>query len=218
MNNRAQRGFTLVELVVTLAIVALVATLAAPAFSSMIERRRMIGAAELLYTQLQFARTEALKRPANSNPVNLNGGIYVNFTVGPDWVYGISSEGSGCDTAETNPADATACRLVDYEPDGAGNLVAVVDSERLVRVTANDYPGITLAQANFTNDPLAETSFEPMRGLAQAPTPGAAINKNGFVRFTSDNYELRLDLSLLGQVSLCSPAGATYLAGYDECP
>lgn len=59
---RGLGGFTLVEMMVVLAIVAVSATLAAPAFSQMIANYRVRGAADGILGALSFARTEALRR------------------------------------------------------------------------------------------------------------------------------------------------------------
>lgn len=56
------RGFTLVELAVVLAIVAIGATLAAPNFAQMIANYRVRGAADGILNALNFAHTEALRR------------------------------------------------------------------------------------------------------------------------------------------------------------
>jgi type IV fimbrial biogenesis protein FimT len=56
------RGFTLVELLVVVAIAALLAGLAAPAFRDLIENRRVDGAATELAADLQLARSEAVAR------------------------------------------------------------------------------------------------------------------------------------------------------------
>ncbi|MDZ7748190.1 MAG: GspH/FimT family pseudopilin [Halofilum sp. (in: g-proteobacteria)] len=60
MNKRA--GFTIVELVVTLAVVAIVVTVAIPSFASFMRSQRATTQANDLLVSLTFARSEALKR------------------------------------------------------------------------------------------------------------------------------------------------------------
>ncbi|MBB6580082.1 type IV fimbrial biogenesis protein FimT [Comamonas odontotermitis] len=60
--QKRNSGFTLVELMVTVAIMAVLAALAAPSFIGLIERWRVRGAVESLQSTLYYARSEAIKR------------------------------------------------------------------------------------------------------------------------------------------------------------
>lgn len=59
--NRS-KGVTLLELLVTIAVLAVLTTIAIPSFRDMGERRRVVNASEAIYSDLQFARSEAVKR------------------------------------------------------------------------------------------------------------------------------------------------------------
>jgi type IV fimbrial biogenesis protein FimT len=56
-----QRGFTLVELVVTIALVAILTSLAIPSFTEFLRQWRRDNATRELSTSLQLARTESIK-------------------------------------------------------------------------------------------------------------------------------------------------------------
>jgi type IV fimbrial biogenesis protein FimT len=60
----AVRGFTAVELVISIAIVAILLGVGAPALRDLIASQRVRSAANDLYTDLTFARSEAIKRNA----------------------------------------------------------------------------------------------------------------------------------------------------------
>lgn len=56
------RGFTLVELAVTLAVAAILLAIATPSFAELLRRNRLAAANNELVTALQVARAEALRR------------------------------------------------------------------------------------------------------------------------------------------------------------
>lgn len=80
---RRQRGITLVEACVVVAITAVLASTAAPSFRGLIDTRRLERAATALATDIQFVRTEAVAR---NQPLRLSlhamaqGGCYVIHT------------------------------------------------------------------------------------------------------------------------------------------
>ena len=63
LNSRHDnRGFTIIELMVVLALVGVMAAIAAPSFSNMIKTTRIKGVASDLHMSLLKARSEAVKR------------------------------------------------------------------------------------------------------------------------------------------------------------
>lgn len=66
---RRARGFTLPELMAVVAVMAILATVAAPSFSELIAGQRAKGAASDLFASLLRTRSEAIKR---NTPVTLS--------------------------------------------------------------------------------------------------------------------------------------------------
>ena len=58
-------GLTLMELMVTVAILAILVALAMPSFNAFVAKGRLSGAAEALAQELQLAKSEALRRNAD---------------------------------------------------------------------------------------------------------------------------------------------------------
>ncbi|WP_305073698.1 GspH/FimT family pseudopilin [Propionivibrio sp.] len=59
---KAMQGFSLVELMVVVAVLAILASLAVPSFQELIAAQRVRAAASALYESLLLARSEAIKR------------------------------------------------------------------------------------------------------------------------------------------------------------
>lgn len=82
-----QRGFTAIELMATVSIMAVLAALAAPSFTTLIESWRVRQATEQLQSTLNYARSEAIKRAGQvaiqKLPNNTNG--CTSATGNRDW-------------------------------------------------------------------------------------------------------------------------------------
>lgn len=137
-----QRGFTLIELMITVAIAAVLMKLAAPNFTSALNGNRLAGASGELVGALQLARTEAVR--ANGRAVLCR-----------------SANGSDCDTSDNN---VWAGWIVFVDTDGDGvrdNGEAVVKAGSFdAPVTVRSSAAITaLGQAiTFRGDGLARAS------------------------------------------------------------
>ncbi|OUR82092.1 hypothetical protein A9Q82_06985 [Cycloclasticus sp. 46_120_T64] len=92
-NQHTQKGFTLIELLITAVILGVLVSLAAPSMFSILEGRKLKGAAENLFADLIFAKTETIKR---NNEVILSFG-----GTSPAWCYGLKEDVS-CDCATSN--------------------------------------------------------------------------------------------------------------------
>ncbi len=55
-------GFTLIEVLIVIAIAAILAAMAVPSFNTMLMKRSVQGAAQSLVADIRFARSEALRR------------------------------------------------------------------------------------------------------------------------------------------------------------
>lgn len=103
-NNRIrpQCGFSLIELAVVLIITAILAGLGVPAFFDVIDRSRIKSATETVYANLQYAKSEAIKRNAR---------IQVVFATAADpWRYYLT-QNIPCNFAQVNPAASDFCGI-----------------------------------------------------------------------------------------------------------
>lgn len=139
--RRAHRsGFTLIEITLVIALLAIVLTTSLPTFSAMIERQRLRAAGADVHAALLLARGEALRRDAT---------VAVSFAeaAGDEpWCYGINDDG---------PCD---CRT-------AGDCLCAGVPVRIRH--GRDFTGVGLS-TSFT--PRQTAVFHPARGTATPGT------------------------------------------------
>jgi len=70
-----QKGVTLIELMIILGIIAILATIAVPSFSSLVENSRLTTVSNDLAGLLTFSRSEAVKRGVQVDVVPLGGDL-----------------------------------------------------------------------------------------------------------------------------------------------
>jgi len=193
LQRTIQAGFTIVEITIALLLLALIMALAVPELSKFLERNQLRAAAEEVYGQIHYARTESIKQ---SIPLFMK--FVANNT--STWSFGIDTA-SGCIPTDalggTNPCTISI---------GAVNVrKAVVNGSNDTQFTNIK---MSLKDAGGTVVNPYEIQFDQVRGTATA----------GSVTLTSSNgWILTNEISTLGHVKLCSPAGVGKMPGYPEC-
>ena len=95
IGNRDQSGFTMIELMIVVAILAIIAAFGAPGMRDVLISQRVKSAAFELIANVMFARTEAIKRGV---PISLVGGDGVGaFDQGWCVVFGAPPAPVPCD-------------------------------------------------------------------------------------------------------------------------
>lgn len=94
------KGFTLIEVMVVLAIVGVVGSFAVPSFNDMVQRNKLKAAVQAFQDDVQFARTQAIKRSVNI----LINRVQTSAAAG-NWCYGLTAKSAGCTCTTANDCE-----------------------------------------------------------------------------------------------------------------
>lgn len=96
------KGFTFIEIMITVLVLVIIITLAAPAFTDSLERRRLERAGEKIYGALHYARSESIKQYRT---------VRLSIVADDDnigWCYGIDDDiTTPCDCRNDDPDNPT---------------------------------------------------------------------------------------------------------------
>lgn len=184
----ANKGFTLIELMVVIAVIAIITSFALPSYRTLIEKRQVTSGAEQLGAFLSAVQIEAVKRSEN---------ITVSYDEDA-WCVGIATGTAACDCTDTDPATA------DCTIDGQ---VRIFNEDNL------NYPD---AMSAINGD--GAFIFDPARGLVYDDSSMADYDAAEVEFLSdNDTYALNVQVSATGRVKYCSDSADTKVPGYDVC-
>jgi type IV fimbrial biogenesis protein FimT len=201
---RRKRGLTLIELLIVVIVLAVLVALAIPSLADLLERRRLIGAAESVYGQIQFARSEAIKRSRDMS--------FVTGGTNGTWCHGVSDR-PDCDCSlDADVLEVEADEDAGIEGnDGAWACTVVAaagDASRVLkRRLGTDFPRVTMDMD--AADAIQEIRFNFVRGIV---TTGLTSGTGTVTLNSPRGFQLRVTVNSVGRVTLCSPNGT--VGGY----
>lgn len=183
----AQGGFTVTELMVAVAVIAIITSLSLPSYRMLIEKRQVTSGAEQIAAFLSAVQIESVMRNENMTVSYDRNGV-------DDWCIGLTSGTAACDCSTAN-----SCTVVD----SAGTPV-----ERVFAAANLTYPGI---MDSMTGD--GSFSFDPVRGVLVNPNDVVEME----LISDAGNFALNVEVGPTGRVRICSDSSTTKVPGYDLC-
>lgn len=183
---RRERGLTMIELIIGIAIMALVLALGMPSISQWLNNSQIRTAAEGVLAGLQLARGEAVRRNTNVRfqLVSTLTSACTASTSGTHWIVSVADPAGKCNIA---PSETTSPQTIQVR-DGTETPKAVLSATgaALVTFTGSGRPsGSTyMTQVDITN---------PTGGVCEHVTAGSPMRC------------LRIIITSGGRIKMCDP-------------
>jgi len=189
-------GFTLIEVIVTIAILGVILVLVAPSAVDWIVMQRVKSSASELVTDIRFARGESIKR---GQPVVLS----FKTVAGTQTCYTVHTRAQG----ETGKCDCALGPSKACDVGGIPGIALLADTLVELKLVS------VLAGTKVELKPnRAEEKFQALNGL---PDPGIAGSFD--VDIDGQNARvLRVVTNVAGRPMICAPSGSRII-GYPTC-
>ncbi len=194
-----QRGVTLLELAVVMAIIAILAALSAPGMGAWLQNAQIRTATEAIQNGLQLARAQAVQRNRDTRfqlTSTLDASCVLS-TTSSNWVVSFDNPAGSCNSAFINDAFAVTDttnnpgpRIIQRRAQAEGSRNATVAADQAA-ITFN-------AMGRVVPAPAAAISIN-----ISNPTGGTCAAEGGTMRC------LRVAVSPGGQVRMCDPSLAS---------
>ncbi len=183
-NRAASRGVTLIEIAITLVILAILLAYGAPNFATWIANTRIRTAAESVQNGLQLARAEAVRRNGLVGfrlTTSTDNGCGLS-TAGPNWVVSMDDPSAACGATAS---DTAAPRIIQVRPATEGSAGVTLAAGQAA-IAFNGWGRVTPV-------PVGDVNIDVQNPGGGSCAPAGAMRC------------LRVVVSPGGQVRMCDP-------------
>ncbi len=147
MLQRKQAGFSLIELMITVAVIGITASVAVPSYRAWIQNTKVRTAAESILNGIQKARSEALMR---NTPVKFTLGANSAWTVEcvTPTARACNDLSGGVVESRNNNDGGTAAAVITPDPSGANNVTFTGLGVKSTAANQLNGVGVSFAGAN----------------------------------------------------------------------
>ncbi len=187
VNYLCNRGFTMIELMVTIALIGTLTALALPSYSDMVQKRKLTSSAQQMAAFINQGHTEAARR-----------NLPVTFSYRRDshdeWCVGAILGEDDCACTQTQSDQGDYCAI-----DGVKHIMnnETFGNTQLVHIMEGN----------------GSFSFDPIRGILLESGDAMVIE----LHTDSRDYKINLEVNESGNVRLCSKDDSHDLPGYEVC-
>jgi type IV fimbrial biogenesis protein FimT len=176
------RGFSLIELMVGIAIFAILIMMGLPTFAAWLQSSQIRTASDAVQNGLQVARAEAVRRNTlvRFQLTDTTGNSCAASTSGTNWVVSLDNPAGACATTPWDDVGAPAVRILQVRAgtDGTRNAVVAASQATVIfnglgRVTPVPAADITIDITNPTGGACAAAG--PMRCLRVVVSGGGQV-------------------------------------------
>lgn len=182
-----QRGFTVIELMITVSILAIITSLAGPSYRTILEKRQVTSGAVQVGAFLSAVQIESVRR-------NDNIAVTYSHSAGDSWCVGNTIDTTACDCTITDISNVNACVI-------GGKLSVFSDAD--------------LSHPEVMNSMTGDGSFvyDPARGVMLNHADQATFQ----FQSSAGTYALNVEITAIGRVKICSKDSTTQVPGFALC-
>ncbi len=177
-------GFTLVEMLVTIAILVILMTLAVPSFTSLLASWKLKAVADNIFSGLQLARAEAIRQNTTA--------VFALEAATNNWLVTLSSSYDAAVPVTKSPCDVS---VSNYLRRSCGEGGGVTNSANFTRVEFSSQGRVSAFSQSATTDASGAVTVVTVG----ASSPKVDLSAAGVV----NSLSLRIETG--GQVRQCDP-------------
>ena len=188
LNFRRHRGFTIVEVMMSIVLIAIGSALALPSYRNMVEKRQLTNSAEQLSS---FVNTVQSISTRTNQIITVSS----NRDADDDWCIGATMGDAACNCEVTDDSSSDYCEI---------------DSQLFV--LNQDVSGASDLMSGITGS--GTYSFDPIRGLFLDLNDSITMEMHSY----SGDFRLNMVVNNTGRVIVCSDDASHDVPGYKVCP